>query len=165
VEINSCIGAHKAAGDFTASIASEYRLSTKTTISVHSRSPSGIERLLEHKKRLRKIWQGTRDSACKTAVNWVIKTTRRVVRKRALERWETKMENCEVILQAIWPIAKSLTKRGGPKAPTAIHDYVGPVFYPNEKANLITNCLEDLFTPHKVTLTSNGGSRLRSKLR
>jgi hypothetical protein len=41
--------------------------------------------------------------------------------KRALESWETKSANCEVTPQAIWPIAKSLTKRGEPKAPSAIH--------------------------------------------
>jgi hypothetical protein len=54
VEINSCIEADKAARDYTASIASAYRLSTKTTISYYSRSPSGLERLLGHKQRLRK---------------------------------------------------------------------------------------------------------------
>jgi hypothetical protein len=31
--------------------------------------------------------------------------------------------------QAIWPTAKSLSKRGGPKLPTAIHDPLGPIFY------------------------------------
>jgi hypothetical protein len=51
---------------------------------------------------------------------------------------------------AIWPIAKSLTKRGGPKAPTAIHDSLGPAFYPSEKANVIANCVENVFTPHKL---------------
>jgi hypothetical protein len=69
-------------------------------------------------------------------VNWVTKTIRRIPRKRILERWEIKRENCEVTPQAIWPIAKSLTKRGEPKATTAIHGSLGPVFYPNEKANV-----------------------------
>jgi hypothetical protein len=72
-------------------------------------------------------------------VNWVIKTIRRIARKRALERWETKIENCEVTPQAMCPIAKSLTKSGGPKTPTAIHGLLGPVFYTNEKVNVITN--------------------------
>jgi hypothetical protein len=72
-----------------------------------------------------------------------------------LERWETKIENCEVTPQAIWPVAKSLTKRGGPKASTAIHSPLGPVFYPNEKANVIANYLEYLFTPHKVRDTEH----------
>jgi hypothetical protein len=75
------------------------------------------------------------DPACKTALNWVTKTIRRIARKRALERWETKIENCEVTPQAIWPIAKSLAKRGEPKATTAIHGPLGSVFYPNERAN------------------------------
>jgi hypothetical protein len=73
-----------------------------------------------------------------------------MVRKRALERWETKIENCEVTPHAIWPIAKSLNKRGGPKAPTAIHGPLGPAFHPSEKANVIANCFENLFTPHKL---------------
>jgi hypothetical protein len=120
-----------AARDFAASIASAYRLSTKTTtISDRNCGPSSLERLLKHKQKLRKLWQETRDSACKTAVNWVTKTVRRIVRKRALEQWETKIENCEVTPQAIWPIAKSLKKRGGPKA-TEIHGPLGPVVYPN----------------------------------
>jgi hypothetical protein len=90
VEINSCIETDKAACNFAASIASAYRLSTKTTtISDHSRSPSGLNGLLEHKKRLRKLWQETQDPACKTAVNWVTKTIRRMVWKRALEWWES----------------------------------------------------------------------------
>jgi hypothetical protein len=45
------------------------------------------------------------------AVNWI----RRMVQKRALERWETKMANYEVTPQPIWSIAKSLSRRGGPK--------------------------------------------------
>jgi hypothetical protein len=117
VEINSCIEADSASRDFAASIASAYRLSTKTTtISESNRGPSSLERLFKHKQMLRKLWQETRDPACKTAVNSVTKTMRRIARKWTLERWETKIENCEVTPQAIWPIAKSLTKRGGPKA-------------------------------------------------
>jgi hypothetical protein len=35
------------------------------------------------------------------AVNWVTKTIRRIAQKKALERWETKIENCEVMPEAI----------------------------------------------------------------
>jgi hypothetical protein len=63
--------------------------------------------------------------ATQAAVNWVTKTIRRIARKKALERWETKIENCEVTPQAIWSIEA--------KASTAIHGPSGPVFYPNEK--------------------------------
>jgi hypothetical protein len=59
---------------------------------------------------------------------------------------------------------KILHKEGEPKATTAIHGPLGPVFYPNEKANIIANYLENLFTPHSVTLTMNGEWRLESKL-
>jgi hypothetical protein len=40
-----------------------------------------------------------------------------MTRKKALERWETKKGNAEVTPQAIWPIAKSLLTRDGPRAP------------------------------------------------
>jgi hypothetical protein len=44
------------------------------------------------------------------------------------------LSNCEVTPQAICPIAKSLMKRGGPKAPSAIHGPLGPIFYPLDKS-------------------------------
>jgi hypothetical protein len=88
-------------------------------------------------------------------VNWVTRTIRRIARKRALERRETKIENCEVSPPAIWLIEKSLTKRGEPKTPTAIHGHLGPVFYPNEKAYVIANYLVNLFTSHKVCGTDH----------
>jgi hypothetical protein len=58
---------------------------------------------------------------CKKALNWISKTIRRINRKRELERWESKIANSEVTPQAIWPIAKFLTNRDGPRAPTVIH--------------------------------------------
>jgi hypothetical protein len=61
-------------------------------------------------------------------------------------------------------LRKSLTERGEPKATTAIHGPLGPVFYPNEKTNVIANYLENLFMLHKVTLTMNSGWKLESKL-
>jgi hypothetical protein len=83
-------------------------------------------------------------------VNWVTRATRRIARKRVLERWVIKTENCEVTPQAIWPIAKSVTKRGGPKTPTVIHGLLGPVYYPNEKANVIANYVENLHAAKSV---------------
>jgi hypothetical protein len=64
--------ADKAASEFIASIASAYRLSTsKVKISEVNTDLPGLDRLLKQKQRLRKLWQETRDPACKTAVNWV----------------------------------------------------------------------------------------------
>jgi hypothetical protein len=57
-----------------------------------------------------------------------------------------KKANCEATPQALWPIAKSLLKRDGPKAPTAIHGSSGLKFHPLEKANY----LENLFTHHDL---------------
>jgi hypothetical protein len=73
-----------------------------------------------------------------------------MTRKRALERWETKIDNAEVTPQGIWPIAKSLLKRDGSKASTAIHGASGLKFHPSEKANAIPDCLEIQFTPHNL---------------
>jgi hypothetical protein len=90
------------------------------------------------------------ESKCKTAVNWVTQNIRRIVRKRALERWEIMLANWEVIHQAKWPIAKSLTKRGEPKAASAIHGPLGPLFYQTDKANAFAGCLENQFTTHNL---------------
>jgi hypothetical protein len=60
-----------------------------------------------------------------------------------IKRWETKLVNCEVTFQAVWPVAKSLSKRGELKAPSAVHDPIGPIFYPFDKANIIADCIEN----------------------
>jgi hypothetical protein len=151
IEINSGVEADKAARDFTASIASVYRLSTsRITISELNNDLPGLDRLLNYKKRLRKLWQETRDPECKTALNWVLKSIRRLTRKKAPERWETRLANTEETPLAIWPNAKSLINRDGPRAPTAIHGASGLKFYPRDKANTIADCLENLFTPHDL---------------
>jgi hypothetical protein len=58
--------------------------------------------------------------------------------------------NAEVTPEAIWPIAKSLLKRNGRRAPTAIHGASGLKFHPSEKANAIADCLKIQFTPHDL---------------
>jgi hypothetical protein len=73
-----------------------------------------------------------------------------MTRKKSLERWKTKISNTEVTPKAIWPIAKSLLKRAGPRAPTAIHGTSGLKFHPSEKANGIADCLENQFTHHDL---------------
>jgi hypothetical protein len=73
-----------------------------------------------------------------------------MTRKRALERWETKIGNTEVTPQAIWPIAKSILKGDGPRAPTAIHCPSGLVFHLSKKDNAIAECLENQFTHHDM---------------
>jgi hypothetical protein len=82
-EINSGVEADEAVRDFRASIASAYRLLTSkiSLLDVNDDLP-GLVQLLKHKRRLRKMWQETRDSASKTVVNWVTKSIR--LRKRHL---------------------------------------------------------------------------------
>jgi hypothetical protein len=52
--------------------------------------------------------------------------------------------------QAVWPIAKSLMNGDGAKVPTAIHGPSGPKYHPLEKANTLTDCLGNQFTPHDL---------------
>jgi hypothetical protein len=73
-----------------------------------------------------------------------------MVRKRAVERWETELANCEVTPQAIWPIAGSLTKMGGPNTPSAILGPLGPTIYPINKSNIIADCLENQLRVHDL---------------
>jgi hypothetical protein len=58
--------------------------------------------------------------------------------------------NAKVTPQAIWPIAKSLLKRDGPRATSAIHCASGLKFHPSEKANAIADSLEIQFTPNEL---------------
>jgi hypothetical protein len=79
--------ADKAAHDFAASVALAYRLSTRKTMKLDEKyEMAGLDYLLKHKRKLRKLWQETRDPKCKMAVNWVTQNTRRMVQKTALER-------------------------------------------------------------------------------
>lgn len=77
------------------------------------------------------------------AVNWVTKTVRGMTQRQKLERWETRIGSSDVTPQAIWPLAKSLMKRGRPKAPTVVHGSLGLNYLPLEKPNAIADCLED----------------------
>jgi hypothetical protein len=134
IEITSGVEADKAACHFTASVASAYRLSTsKITLSELSNDPPGLDQLLKCKKRLRKLWQETRDPECKMTVGRVSKSIICMTEKKALEQWEMTLAITEATPQAIWPIAKSLINRDGPRAPTAIHGPLGVKCYLLEK--------------------------------
>jgi hypothetical protein len=41
---------------------------------------------------------------------------RKVICRKVLERWEMKIENCDITPQAVWPVVKSFMKRDGPEA-------------------------------------------------
>jgi hypothetical protein len=71
-------------------------------------------------------------------------------RTKSLHWWETKVGNCEVILQFSWPTAKLFTKKNGLKATTAVHGSLGITYRPNEKANVIADCLENQLTFHEL---------------
>jgi hypothetical protein len=66
--------AEDAARKFADSIASVYRLSKhKIALLKPNEVLPELDRLLQLKHRLRKLWQETSDPACETAVNWVTK--------------------------------------------------------------------------------------------
>jgi hypothetical protein len=70
IQINLREEAHKVACDFTASLTSAYNLSTCKLILSHlNKELPGLESLLKHERRLRKLWQAIWEPACKTAVN------------------------------------------------------------------------------------------------
>jgi hypothetical protein len=57
---------YKAACDFAASVAFAYRLSTRKTMKLDQKyEMPGLDHLLQHKRKLRKLWQETRDPKCK----------------------------------------------------------------------------------------------------
>jgi hypothetical protein len=75
--------------------------------------------------------------------------------KKALERWETKISNTEVTLQAILPIAKSPLKRDGPREPTALQAL--NFIHPRKPAQLLTAWKIGSHTMICVMKTMNGG--------
>jgi hypothetical protein len=88
-----------------------------------------------------------------------------MTRKKTLQQWETILENTVLTPQAIWPIAKSLTKKEGPRVPTPIHGILGLKYQPEDKANAIANCLENQDTSHDLCDENHdGGWRLEPKL-
>jgi hypothetical protein len=70
--------------------------------------------------------------------------------RKTLERWETKVGNCEVTPEALWSIAKSLMKREGQNAPIAVHDPLRITYHPNELINVIADCLEKQFASYDL---------------
>jgi hypothetical protein len=68
--------------------------------------------------------------------------------KKALEWWEINRGNTEVTPKTLWPIAKSLLKRDGPRGLTAIYGFSGLKFYSSEIANAIADSSEIQFAQH-----------------
>jgi hypothetical protein len=91
------------------------------TLSDMNKDLHGQESLRKHKRKLRKLWQVTWDSKCKTADNWLDKSIRRMTHRKSPDRLETKVRKCEVTPQALWPLVKSLMKRDELEAQTTVH--------------------------------------------
>jgi hypothetical protein len=68
-------------------------MTRKTTILDQKYKIPGLDHLLKNKRKLRKLWQETRDPACKMTVNWITQNIRRTIRKEDLndgkQRWQT----------------------------------------------------------------------------
>jgi hypothetical protein len=66
IEIHSSNETDKAARDFVASIVSAHKISTRISTNLGQKHEIPVlVHLLNHKKKLRKLWQETRDPACK----------------------------------------------------------------------------------------------------
>jgi ribosome-associated translation inhibitor RaiA len=77
IDINLGEEADKLVCDFTASIASAHRLAwSKINLSELNNDLYSLDQLLKYKKRMRKLWQDTRDLECNMAVNWASKAIR-----------------------------------------------------------------------------------------
>jgi hypothetical protein len=137
-QIHTFQDAEEAARNFAASITSTLSMH-EITLSELNEELSELYRLLQLIYKLRKLWRETRDPACKTALNWVIKTIRRMTRNKTKERWDTTMCNCEIKPQVIWPTARVLLNGDAPKASKVVHGYSGVKFLPYDKANAITD--------------------------
>jgi hypothetical protein len=106
--------------------------------------------MLKYKNGMRGLWHETGIQDVKRQSTVPRNQQMHDPKKNALEQWETKLANTELTPQAIWPIAKYLTNRDGPRAPTAIHGLLRLKYHPVDKANAITDCLENQFTPHDL---------------
>jgi hypothetical protein len=94
----------RAACAFTASVASGYAINKQTnkqTLSDLNTAPLDLDCFLIVKRRLRKLWHETRDPTYKTPLNWVTKTNRKMVGRKVIEWWESKLNKSEINLHAI----------------------------------------------------------------
>jgi hypothetical protein len=73
-----------------------------------------------------------------------------MTRRKAIEQCETKIGNYEVTPQAVWPIAISHLKGGGPRASTVILGPLGLKCHLLEKANKVADCVQNHFMPHDL---------------
>jgi hypothetical protein len=150
IQIHCSNEADKESCGFAASVALAYRLSTRKTIILYQKYETrSLYRLLKHKRKLRILWQETRDPAWKTTVNLVTQNIWRMVRKehgtagnnvsKVRSHISSNVAYCEFV-----------RKRDGPKAPSGIHAPLGLIFYPIDKANLTADCLENQFRAHDM---------------
>jgi hypothetical protein len=87
---------------FTATVDSAFRLPTSnvTLSDINNHDLAGVHHLLKHRDRLRKLLQETRYPICKMAVIWVKKAIRKMNSRKALQRWEMEIVNCEIKSQS-----------------------------------------------------------------
>jgi hypothetical protein len=98
---------------------------------------------------MRKLWRETRDPGCTQPFNWVSKSIRRMNRKNAIDRWETKLANTELTPPVV-PHQHGWTKDANWHSwPLCIN------YHPVDKANAIADCLENRFTPHNLCEENN----------
>jgi hypothetical protein len=149
--IHSSNEADKAARDFAASVALAYRTSTrKTAIAERKYEKPGLDLLVKQKKKAQKIMARNQGASMQNGSKLGLSKYQEDGSKRSTRKMTEKLANCEVTPQAVWPIAKSLTEKDGPKAQSAIRSPLGPICFPSHKANVTADCLENQFRVHDL---------------
>jgi hypothetical protein len=96
IQFNSGVEADTAAHDFLAITASACKLLTnKTTLSDLNNDLLGLESLLKHKRRSRKLWQVVQQLTVSQKPSYELTC------RKTLNQWEIQIGNCEITPQAM----------------------------------------------------------------
>jgi hypothetical protein len=97
---------------------------------------------LKDKRKLRKWWHETRDSACKTAVNWVTKYQKNVLEKST---WKTGNKFGKLLIHASSNMAycKITHKKAWIKGTICNSCSLRPHILSTRKTNINADCLEN----------------------
>jgi Reverse transcriptase (RNA-dependent DNA polymerase)/Endonuclease-reverse transcriptase len=115
------------------------------TIDTESRElPINIQIALAKKRRLRRVWQHTRDPAAKTRLNRLIKEIREALFKYSTDEWHNTLDSFKPNDPKLFKIIRSLKTKKPPSNP--LQGPVGLIYDPSSKAEAFADSLERQFT-------------------
>lgn len=121
--------------------------------------PPGLARSVAIKNRARRHWQAFRTVNLRIEYNRLAAQLRRDITSHRKRVWEQKLSTLSINDHSIWPMAKSLLKRGTPNPPLTTPS--GPALSSAAKAEAIATVLEKSFTPNPP---ANDSPELDSKM-